>query len=217
MLVLCSFWIQNQSQFSALIELKQQGFCISVNFVKAFLPKYQRKTVAFLLRWVATETLLPSATTVQWPRGRELESKGPADTFLPDTHSGGKRKKRTLTPLWESERGTKVSNIFCFHANQNASYEWSDLSTSGTHEDFRAVLEPKSPIQEGSPGCLLRGTADFAFTNVTERDPMGPPRDRPFPHLLCFSSSLKHPGNSIWCTGPELFHRCENPSPNGRC
>lgn len=82
---------------------------------------------------------------------------------------------------------------------------------SGAHEDFRAVLEPKSSIQEGSPGCLLRGTADFAVTNVTERDPMGPSRDRPFPHLLCFSSSLKHPGNSIWCfTDVKTPHKGED-------
>ena len=36
-------------------------------------------------------------------------------------------------------------------------------------------------------------------------------------HILCFSSSLKYPDNSIWCTCPELFHRCENLPPNRRC
>ena len=27
---------------------------------------------------------------------------------------------------------------------------------------------------------------------VTEKDPMGPSKDRPLPHILCFSSSLKY-------------------------
>lgn len=37
---------------------------------------------------------------------------------------------------------------------------------------------------------------------------MGPSWDRPFPHSLCLSSSLKYPDNAIWCTFPELFYRC---------
>ena len=36
-------------------------------------------------------------------------------------------------------------------------------------------------------------------------------------HVLCFSSSVKHLDNSIGCTFPELFCRCENPSPNRQC
>ena len=35
-------------------------------------------------------------------------------------------------------------------------------------------------------------------------------RDRPLPHILCFSSSLKHLENSNWCTFPKLFYRCLN-------
>lgn len=35
---------------------------------------------------------------------------------------------------------------------------------------------------------------------------------RPSPHILCFSSSLKELENSIQCTLPELFCKCE-PSP----
>ena len=34
---------------------------------------------------------------------------------------------------------------------------------------------------------------------------------RYFPHILCFSSSLKYLDNSIWGTFPELFYRCETP------
>ena len=36
------------------------------------------------------------------------------------------------------------------------------------------------------------------------------------PHILSFSSSL-YLDSSIWCTFPELFYRCENSPPNGRC
>ena len=39
---------------------------------------------------------------------------------------------------------------------------------------------------------------------------MRPSWDRPFPHILCFSSSLKYLDSSIWCTFPE-FYRCEKP------
>ena len=35
---------------------------------------------------------------------------------------------------------------------------------------------------------------------------------RPFPHVLCFSSSLKYLDNSMWCTFPELFYRNKNPT-----
>ena len=35
---------------------------------------------------------------------------------------------------------------------------------------------------------------------------------RPFPHVLCFSSSLKYLDNSIWCTFPKLFYRNKNPT-----
>ena len=45
---------------------------------------------------------------------------------------------------------------------------------------------------------------------------MGPFWDKPFHYILCFSSSLKYPDNSIWWTCPELFPRCENLPPN-RC
>ena len=31
-------------------------------------------------------------------------------------------------------------------------------------------------------------------------------------YILCFSSSLKYPENSIWCKLPELFWRWKNPS-----
>ena len=115
--------INQSSQFSALIELKQQGFCISVNFVKAFLPKYQRKTVAFLLRWVTTETLPPSATTVQWPRGREPESKhghllspGPADTFLPNYTQWREEKEEdthTTLGVWKRHESVKYFLFSC--------------------------------------------------------------------------------------------------------
>ena len=50
--------------------------------------------------------------------------------------------------------------------------------------------------------------------------PCGPFQDRPTPcpqHILCCSSSVKHPDNTVRCTFPELFHRCENHPPNGRC
>ena len=47
----------------------------------------------------------------------------------------------------------------------------------------------------------------FSASFVTEQDPMGPSWDRCLPHILCFSSSLKYLGNSIWCIFPEFF-RC---------
>ena len=46
---------------------------------------------------------------------------------------------------------------------------------------------------------------------------MGPSWGQGFPHILCFSSSLKYLDNSIWCIFPELVCRCENPPPKGRC
>ena len=33
--------------------------------------------------------------------------------------------------------------------------------------------------------------------SVTQQDPVGPSWDRPLPHMLCFSSSLKYQDNSI--------------------
>ena len=42
---------------------------------------------------------------------------------------------------------------------------------------------------------------------------MVPSGTGPFPHTLCFSTSLKYLDNSIWCTFPELFYKCENPHP----
>ena len=35
-----------------------------------------------------------------------------------------------------------------------------------------------------------------------------------FPYILCSSSSLKYLDNSIWCTFPELFCRCESLPPS---
>ena len=51
-----------------------------------------------------------------------------------------------------------------------------------------------------------------------QHDLMGPSRGRSFPHILCFSFSLKYTDNSIWCTFPEIFYRCQPPhAPNGKC
>ena len=43
---------------------------------------------------------------------------------------------------------------------------------------------------------------------VTEQDSMWPSWDRPLSHILCFSSALKYPDNSLRCIFPELFYRC---------
>ena len=56
-------------------------------------------------------------------------------------------------------------------------------------------------------------SAKFGLGYEIEQDPMGPSWDRPFPHILWFSSSLKYLDSSIWCTFPELFYRCEKPPP----
>ena len=42
---------------------------------------------------------------------------------------------------------------------------------------------------------------------------MGPSGDRPPPHTLCFSSSLKYLDNSMGCRFPEWFCRCETLPP----
>lgn len=48
--------------------------------------------------------------------------------------------------------------------------------------------------------------------------PFGTFWDRPFFHFFCFNTSLKYLDNSIWCTFPHLFYRCEpSPSTNGIC
>ena len=57
-------------------------------------------------------------------------------------------------------------------------------------------------------GDRITQMLNFASELVTEQDPMGPSQDRPLPHILCCSSSLKDLDNSIGCTFPELFYRC---------
>ena len=55
----------------------------------------------------------------------------------------------------------------------------------------------------GNRNCVCReilpniqvGSEDFSCPNGTKQNPTGPSQDRPLPHILCFSSSLK--GNSI--------------------
>ena len=41
----------------------------------------------------------------------------------------------------------------------------------------------------------------------TQEDPVGHYLDRPLPHILCFSSSLKYLNHCIWCTCPKLSYR----------
>ena len=69
----------------------------------------------------------------------------------------------------------------------------------------------------------LQGLNNSVAAFVTEKDPMClevGAGEQDFPHILCFSSSLKLLDNSSWCSFPESFHRCQQTSltpTNGGC
>lgn len=52
--------------------------------------------------------------------------------------------------------------------------------------------------------------------NCNQAGPYGTFPGQAFPHILCFSFSLKYLDNSVWCLFPALFLRCRNPQQNGR-
>ena len=62
--------------------------------------------------------------------------------------------------------------------------------------------------------CLCAHASIHSFIHpsiqhVTQQDPLGPYQDRPFPHVLLFSSCLKSRDSSIYAS-PGLFFRCQN-------
>ena len=79
----------------------------------------------------------------------------------------------------------------------------SCLLSRWCHPTVSSSVTPFSPFH-------LRG---YSSSRVTKQDPMGPFWGQIFPHTLCYSSSLKCLGNSIWGTFLQLFWTSLAPNP----
>ena len=105
---------------------------------------------------------------------------------------------------------TKLGQLFyaCGKAN---------LQTAGCGERKCSVycrVPSKASISFLLVSLLILGDGWRSFsvvvgTKCNLAGPYGTFQGRPFPHILCFSSTLKYLDNRIRCTFPELFYRCE--------
>ena len=78
----------------------------------------------------------------------------------------------------------------------------------------------EKPVKQRRPSTKLkkRGNCHIANTAAGHRScnwvgPHGAFPEQGFPPILCSSSSLKYPDNSIWCTFPGLFDQREKKPP----
>ena len=117
---------------------------------------------------------------------------------------------------------SKIQHIK-FIGHENVTVEWGENRYTHTHthtytpgklkatlaecKELCTSLALKLPLKTGK---LIVSSSPTILSLCNSVGHYGVfPRQTPYPHILCFNSSLKCLNNSIWCTFPELFYRCQ--------